>query len=321
MSKVADNYAQLAAATGLHADGTVIYGERGGYPMIAVAADSRYPYLLTVHVSAKPTTGIYFSKDDLKQFAKDNKPVMSLTQQGNSLAMVVKNTPKLENLKEVLNEALNALAAYLNSKSYEACCQFCSQPTATQAYEIGTGYMQICPECVARLRQDVTLSLQQKAEKKENLIGGIVGALLGTALGILCIIFFSQLGRIAAISGFVMAVCTLKGYEMLGGKLTKKGMVISIVLMLIMTYVGDRLDWAIMIVREWELDFVTSFAIVPDLLAEGYIESGNYWYNLILLYVFTVLGAVPTIKSVMNEQKSSGNIRPIGGVDNSNMNM
>ena len=47
-----------------------------------------------------------------------------------------------------------------------------------------------------------------------------------------------------------MAVCTLKGYEIGSGKLSKRGIVISVILMLVMTYVGDRLDWAIMIARE-----------------------------------------------------------------------
>ena len=54
-----------------------------------------------------------------------------------------------------------------------------------------------------------------------------------------------QLGYVAAISGAIMAVCALKGYELLGGKLTKKGVIISVVIMIVMTYVGDRVDWAI----------------------------------------------------------------------------
>lgn len=42
-----------------------------------------------------------------------------------------------------------------------------------------------------------------------------MGALLGSLVGVVSIIIFSQLGYVAALSGVIMAVCTLKGYEML----------------------------------------------------------------------------------------------------------
>lgn len=316
MSKVTENYEQLAIATGLHADDKMIFGERNGYSVLIYAANESYPYLLTVSTSVMPSTGIFLGKDDKKQFAKDNKNVISLNQQGNVVTMVIKNTPKLEKLKEVLNEALNNMVSFLMSKSHESCCQSCSQKIATQPYMIGNSYMLLCPECADKVRQDANILSQQNQQKKENVVGGIVGALIGSVIGILCILFFSQLGRIAAISGVVMAVCTLKGYEMLGGKLTKKGMVISILLMLIMTYIGDRIDWAILIVREvgadWDIDFVTAFQIIPDFLAEGVLDTGSYWGNLALLYIFSVLGAFPTVKAVLSNQKNAGVVRQLG---------
>lgn len=72
---------------------------------------------------------------------------------------------------------------------------------------------------------------QQNAQKTENLAGGIAGALIGSLLGVVCIVLLSQLGYVAAISGVLMAVGVLKGYEKLGGKLTKKGIVISMIIM------------------------------------------------------------------------------------------
>ena len=172
--------------------------------------------------------------------------------------------------------------------------------------------MHLCPDCAGRMRQDVTITTQQKKQKNENLIGGIVGALLGSVIGVICIIFFSQLGRVAVLSGIVMAVCTMKGYEMLGGKLTKKGIVISVIMMIAMTYIGDRMDWAILVAREWDVDLFTGFQYVPVLLAEEIIESANYWGNLAMLYIFTVGGAIPTIMSIVKERKSEGEFGQIG---------
>ena len=102
-------------------------------------------------------------------------------------------------------------------------------------------------------------------------MSGTVGALLGSLLGVVCIIILRQLGYVAAISGVLMAVCPLKGYELLGGKLSNKGIGIACVIMLVMTFVGDRLDWAIVVSRSLGTDFFTSFRAISYLMAEGAI--------------------------------------------------
>lgn len=76
----------------------------------------------------------------------------------------------------------------------------------------------------------------------ENIIGGLVGALLGSVLGVIVMVIFGQLGRFSAISGLILAVCSIKGYEMLGGTVSKKGIALSMLIVLGMTYVGNYLD-------------------------------------------------------------------------------
>lgn len=319
MSKVTESYQQLAMAIGLQADGKMIFGERNGYTVLVYAANEKYPYMLTVSTSVLPTTGIFLGKEDKKQFVKEHSNVLSLNQEGNMVTMVVKNTTKLDKLIEVLNETLNSMTDFLRVKEYEPCCQNCSQKAVTNPFMIGSSYVLLCQECGEKVSQDVSALAQQSLQKKENVVGGIVGALLGSVIGILSILFFSQLGRVAAISGAIMAVCTLKGYEMLGGKLTKKGMIISVLIMLLMTYIGDRVDWALMIVREvgteWGIDFVTAFQIIPEFLAEGVLDTASYWGNIALLYLFNVLGAFPTIKSVIINQKNVGVVRQLGSLN------
>ena len=143
-------------------------------------------------------------------------------------------------------------------------------------------------------------------------MSGTVGALLGSLLGVVCIIILSQLGYVAAISGVIMAVCTLKGYELLGGKLSNKGIAIACVLMLVMTFVGDRLDWAIVVSRSLGTDFFTSFRAISYLMAEGAIDSGSYVGNLVLLYLFVLLGAVPTVIGTLRSRKQSAKIYRLG---------
>lgn len=187
------------------------------------------------------------------------------------------------------------------------CCQYCGRETETEGYLVSGNHIGLCEECAASLAQNITLAQNQENEKKENMIGGIVGALVGSLLGVACIVILSQLGYVAALSGVVMAVCTLKGYEIGSGKLSKRGIVISVILMLVMTYVGDRLDWAIMIARELEVDIATGYRYFPLLLSEDVIDFGSYAANLVLVYAFLLLGAIPTIRNANKGKKSTEN--------------
>lgn len=141
-------------------------------------------------------------------------------------------------------------------------------------------------------------------QKPENVFTGIIGALIGAAIGGGAIILLSQLGYIASLSGLVLAVCTLKGYELLAGRQSVKGMIICIALMLITPYIADRIDWAIVVAREFAAEGVTfgvAFAAIPALIGDG-IESAEYIKNLLMIYGFTALGAFGTVRGLFKKK-------------------
>ncbi|MCM1040443.1 MAG: hypothetical protein NC434_14085 [Ruminococcus sp.] len=313
MSSKVQKYEQTAAGAGLKFDAVknVIYGQKNGFEVVICAENPSYPFLFTVSLSAKSQAG-FLSKEDTKMFIKGEAAVTSLNQQGNLIKMVLKATKNVEKMCNNINSSIGALTAFLKGKGFEPCCQLCGQYVETAAYDASGSYMHLCPDCAGRMRQDRTFSEQQKKNKNENLIGGIVGAFLGSLLGVLCIVVCGQLGRVAAISGVILAVCTIKGYEMLGGKLTKKGVFISVIMMLVMTYVGNQIDWGLLIVREFEVDIFTGVRYVPVLLNEGVIESSVYWMNLIMLYAFMLLGAIPTVRSTVKEKAQENYFAQIG---------
>ena len=119
--------------------------------------------------------------------------------------------------------------------------------------------------------------------------------LFRSLLGVVCTVVIGQLGYVASVSGLIMAVGALKGYELLGGWLSKKGAVISSVLILVMTWLAHRLTWAIALASAAGLGVFESFQTIPELLEAGLLEGPAYWGDLVMLYLFTLLGAVPTI--------------------------
>lgn len=321
MSKKTENYATLAAALGLRYDyvNNVLYGQRDGFDLVIYAADDRYPYCLSVHTAAQNAGGAVLTKDEIKELTKGVKPIGILKQDGNNITVTLANQPKQEKLQSAVAEGLNGLISFLRGKGYTPCCNICGQNVEVASYKANGNYFHLCSECETRLRGNIATLTQQKQQKKENLVGGIVGALLGSLLGVICIILLSQLGYVAALSGAVMAIGVLKGYELLGGKLTKKGIVISIVVMLFMTYVGDRLDWAIVLLREGGgadagYNLFECYRLIPEMISMQIIEVTNYIFNLFLLYVFLLLGAVPTIISKVKEKSEEGKMLKIGSV-------
>ena len=112
---------------------------------------------------------------------------------------------------------------------------------------------------------------------EEHMLAGLVGAFLGSLLGVAAIVFIGQLGYVAAISGLIMAVCALKGYELLAGRLSRKGAVIACLLILVMTYVGNHLDFAVTVALAADVNVFWAFQGIYALLDTGYINGAAYW--------------------------------------------
>lgn len=132
--------------------------------------------------------------------------------------------------------------------------------------------------------------------QKEKVGLGILGAFIGTLIGAVCIVLLGEFGYVAAISGVVMGVCALKGYEILGKGISVKGIVICAILMIVMVYLSNWASYALAVAEVYEADIITSFSAVPALIGEGAIDKGMYFKDLIVLYVFTALGAVPIVR-------------------------
>lgn len=155
-----------------------------------------------------------------------------------------------------------------------------------------------CDDCGTAVERNAVVA------KPENVLTGVVGALIGAVLGGASIVLLSQLGFVASVSGLILAVCTLKGYELLGGQLTKRGIIISCLLMAITPYIADRIDWAIVIAQAFADDGVTlgmAFAAVHEVIAESDM-LGDYFLSLGMIYLFVIIGAFGTLKGLFKKK-------------------
>lgn len=275
-----------------------LFGVRYGYHVCIVTAEAANNRFTICYSASR--AGTMPDQNELKRACKEVPSLVDCAAARYQIVFTAKpngfsRKKSLENLAEALDESNRIL----RERSYQDCCQGCGQVTATATCMVGSTPAHICQECYTAQLASAGQRKEAEAEKLENVPAGIVGALAGSLVGVLAIVLLSQIGFVAAISGLIMAVCTIKGYEKLGGKLSKKSVVICVIVMALMVYVGDRINWALIVVRDLQASFIDGFRAVPGLLSMGMIEPGVYYGSLAMVYLFTVVGAFPTIKNAL----------------------
>ena len=148
--------------------------------------------------------------------------------------------------------------------------------------------------------------------KGENVVLGTVGALLGALVGAALIAILAKIGYVASISGVVMAFLSLFLYTKFAGKLSVKGIVISIIIMVLTVFVTEWLVYSYIIYGElkgYGFSFGDIVKGLPDLL-ELADAKGGFIKDILMLYGFTALGAVPQIKSFVTN-KTEAVMKPV----------
>lgn len=296
-----------------------LYGTYGGYHVeigagVTGRASARVEILFSVNKD-----GAAPDREAFKPLVKDSKAIAGCDCAGFGLVVSVKNSAwTRKKTVENARTALEEVTGFLRQNGYTDCCQRCGQTLPTATYMVNGGYEHLCADCFQTASAGAAQKREQEEQKKENVAGGIVGAVLGSLAGVVVMVLLDQLGYVAALSGLVLAVCALKGYELLGGKLGNLGTVLCIVIMIAMVYVGNQITWAIAFYNElkdyMEVTFFDCFRSVADLLdLVGDEAKSAYFTGLAQQYLFVALGAIPTIITSRKNQRLRNSVRSVGG--------
>ena len=141
---------------------------------------------------------------------------------------------------------------------------------------------------------------------KSNLIAGLVGAFLGSLIGAVVWVLIYKIGFIAGLAGAVTAICAMKGYEMFGKCLDKKGVICCVLIAIITIFLANKLSWAWAIFDDfknagYEISFFDAF-INADEIIELSENTGYYYKDLIIGYALT---AWASYKDIINAFKAA----------------
>ncbi|MBR1772125.1 MAG: hypothetical protein IJ747_08870 [Lachnospiraceae bacterium] len=169
-----------------------------------------------------------------------------------------------------LRDVTNLCASYTVTTG----CEFCKAPDQLGLYQINQVPYLVCPNCVQEVNQQASQSKAQfQAQGQGNVLSGIVGACLGALLGVVLWVIIYQLGYISMIGALALVVCAFKGYEVMGGHMTKLGIFICCVVSVIMLLFAEQICVALLIYdafhAEEGISFFDAFRAVPYFLMEA----------------------------------------------------
>ena len=307
---VKDVNRKIAEQTGLSfdKDSGISAGYFNGYH-VAVIIDANVRKIV---VSVSMGAGQKPEKEVLKQAPKEYKKTLGkLILQGHRASFLAKSGLTAKSQIERCAEGIRDLTTFLHQNGLQDCSELSGRTDENGCYFVGGSLRFLTKEEYAQERNRTQSEFEKNNGKRGNFIAGIVGALLGSFIGIAVMVFIGQLGYVSLWAGIVMGVCVTKGYELLAGKFDILGMILSVLVMALMVYLGNNLDWAISIMRAYEVNLFDAFPAVGVVVRESG-STAVYYQNLALYYLFTLLGAIPTMVGFLMHKKLLEVSYPIG---------
>lgn len=150
-------------------------------------------------------------------------------------------------------------------------------------------------------------------ENEENVVAGVVGAFLFSLVGGVLWFLLYQMGYIAAISGFIGIICAMKGYSFFSKGESKKGIIISVVVTVVVLVIAWYMCLASDVYaayKEWfangEVDYAPTFF---ESVRGAYVflqepdVGPAYLKDLGLGLVFCAIGAVSSVSKAFKRIK------------------
>lgn len=293
-------------------DSRSIYGTQSGYLLLLQETDVKNQFRLCVSVSLNGNPADSEENelvwDEFKSESLPNLSTLSINQY--LVSFVVKGAMRKSKTIEKLQTLITDLVAFLETHHFVQVCAYSSQEGPVGLYQLGDSIFLINEESYQLLKSNLQIEVDSYQNQKENVLLGAVGALLGALIGGAVALFIARLGYVAMVAGIVLGICTIKGYEILGRKVSRKGIVISSIWMVITVFLVNQIDLAMEVVAKLGVEFAFAFRVVNQLIFSGDFPD-NYFYNLAMLAVFTLVGAGASISSVWSSHKTKGIVRKI----------
>lgn len=279
---------------------------RGYYTLIQFIENTSVPQIV-LRINAKE--GSYAPAKPVQQFLAElkaeNKQVIAANYIDSRLEVVIRRPALIKKIAGAVTPILDKMWDYVKQNGFVTCCGICGKEDTTPSLCSVSGSVQfICEECGTQHEQLLNEAQVQEQSKPVNIVTGIVGALLGVIIGIILWVVVYQMGYMASIVGFVMMICSFKGFELLGGRLNISGIIICVVLDFVAVYFAHNIALAVEISQQFDsFSFSDAYQYIPMLLRDSDIAAG-YYRDLCMGYGLTALAIIPSVINHVKNRKA-----------------
>lgn len=143
-------------------------------------------------------------------------------------------------------------------------------------------------------------------QKPINYVTGVVGALLGVIIGTVLWVVIFQFGYIAGFAGFVMMICSFKGFELLGGRINIPGIIICALMDFAAIYFAHNIAYAVGLMQEMtetKLTFSAAYQSIPRLIDAFEEFADAYYHDLIVGYGLAAVAIIPNMIDYIRKRK------------------
>ena len=303
----------IATDLGLQFDSEarVMYGEREGFLLVIEGTETKNVF--NISFSAKQGSEgdlIEEGKDIWDDLKTQSKAIHAISFNDYLTTVVVKGGMTKGKAVETLWTAIQDIVDFLLNHQFVQVNAATGEEEPIGLYQIGDTIYLIDDATFQDYHAEVQDTVQAYDDRKENFLLGIVGAVIGVIIGGAVALLVARLGYVSVLAGIALGFCTIKGYEILGKKLTKKGVVVSAVLMILTVFLVNQLDNVLFFMDEYALPFDVTWGLFNEETFKGNVPE-NYFLELGKLAVFTLGGAWISVQSALEGKKNRAIARKI----------
>lgn len=296
----------------LNPEYNVMYGNVNGLMIMVTVLASNNQYRVTLQVDAEQSA----YKNRLTEFVKtleDTYPFVHYAGYNGKNMITVNLEMQGEQDRENITHLICDLTGECMNCQLHNCCEECGTSGYINPVAVDGRPQMLCNNCIARANG------QQGGEKtrRENVLLGIIGAVAGAVIGSVLWILIGQFGFIAGIAGYAIVLGSVKGYELLGKKVSRKGIVICVIISIFTIAFAECFSLGITIYREFSKEYaitvidalksVPQFLTVPDV-------RGEVAKSLVVGYGFAIWANFSFVKKLWKQIKEQGKPHSIVGL-------
>jgi hypothetical protein len=210
-----------------------------------------------------------------------------------------------------VGDMLGKTAMILRGAKAASTCFRCGANNADAFVMVDGVALKYCNKCLAEAEN--AHEQRQGANKAtgKNYLRGITGAFIGALLGSLVWISLGLVSRVAVIGGIAVSFCTIKGYKILKGKITKAAVFITCMISFIFFSIAEFFRYDIAAIsneiakRNAGMDFwAATHAVLTAIFTNGKVAK-EFLINCPWGFLFLVAGAFIALAPHFSKAKDS----------------